>query len=235
MTDRLTGRVTPFGNPGISGCVLLPPAYRSLPRPSSYSSSKASTMDPFSLDHISNRFPSMLNDQPSFVPFGPVIRPRAQASLRTFARAGLSRLPQPLGRRTPSSPRTASRLSGHRLSVPFTLPLSMSKNNRSWRYGDLNPRPMACKATALATELYPLVDARARRRDMRNREERVCVLPCGKPRGSRFTFERRIGCVFRRVRRAGPKPFALPPPPPRSRGMTLAAGAMRFRAGTVIS
>jgi hypothetical protein len=26
-----------------------------------------------------------------------------------------------------------------------------------WRYGDLNPRPMACKATALATELYPQV------------------------------------------------------------------------------
>jgi hypothetical protein len=25
-----------------------------------------------------------------------------------------------------------------------------------WRYGDLNPRPMACKATALAAELYPL-------------------------------------------------------------------------------
>jgi hypothetical protein len=33
-----------------------------------------------------------------------------------------------------------------------------------WRYGDLNPRPMACKATALATELYPLVVNRARRR-----------------------------------------------------------------------
>ena len=27
--------------------------------------------------------------------------------------------------------------------------------NLHWRYGDLNPRPMACKATALATELYP--------------------------------------------------------------------------------
>jgi hypothetical protein len=27
--------------------------------------------------------------------------------------------------------------------------------SRRWRYGDLNPRPMACKATALATELYP--------------------------------------------------------------------------------
>jgi hypothetical protein len=39
MMHRLTHRVTPFGHPGISGCVLLPPAYRSLPRPSSYSSS----------------------------------------------------------------------------------------------------------------------------------------------------------------------------------------------------
>ncbi len=52
MAGRQTGRVTPFGYPRISGCVLLPAAFRSLPRPSSYSSSKASTMDPFSLDHI---------------------------------------------------------------------------------------------------------------------------------------------------------------------------------------
>ena len=39
VTHRQTRRVTPFGHPGISGCVLLPPASRSLPRPSSYSSS----------------------------------------------------------------------------------------------------------------------------------------------------------------------------------------------------
>ena len=38
-------RVTPFGHPGITGCVLLPPAFRSLPRPSSPSCSKASAMD----------------------------------------------------------------------------------------------------------------------------------------------------------------------------------------------
>jgi hypothetical protein len=55
MARRLTRRVTPFGYPGISGCVLLPPASRSLPRPSSDSSSKASTMNPFSLDHIFHR------------------------------------------------------------------------------------------------------------------------------------------------------------------------------------
>ena len=39
MARSLTRRVTPFGYPRISGCVLLPAASRSLPRPSSYSSS----------------------------------------------------------------------------------------------------------------------------------------------------------------------------------------------------
>ena len=38
--------VTPFGNPRINKCLLLPEAYRSLPRPSSPDGSKASTMDP---------------------------------------------------------------------------------------------------------------------------------------------------------------------------------------------
>ena len=52
MTGHHSGRVTPFGNPRISGCVLLPTAFRSLPRPSSPDSSKASTMNPYSLDHI---------------------------------------------------------------------------------------------------------------------------------------------------------------------------------------
>ena len=47
-----SGRVTPFGYPRIIGCLLLPEAFRSLPRPSSSNSSKASTVDPFSLDHI---------------------------------------------------------------------------------------------------------------------------------------------------------------------------------------
>ena len=45
-------RVTPFGNRRITGCVLLPVAFRSLPRPSSPDSPKASTMNPYSLDHI---------------------------------------------------------------------------------------------------------------------------------------------------------------------------------------
>ena len=42
MTAITDGRVAPFGHPGITGCVLLPPAYRSLPRPSSPRCAQAS-------------------------------------------------------------------------------------------------------------------------------------------------------------------------------------------------
>ena len=53
MHDRPpTGQLTPFGHPRIAGCLLLPVAFRSLPRPSSPGSSKASTVDPYSLDHV---------------------------------------------------------------------------------------------------------------------------------------------------------------------------------------
>ena len=40
-------RVLPFGNPRINGCLHLPEAYRSLPRPSSSSYAKASTKCPY--------------------------------------------------------------------------------------------------------------------------------------------------------------------------------------------
>ena len=54
VTGSPTGRVTPFGYLRITRCLLLPAAFRSLPRPSSPDSSKASSVDPFSLDHISH-------------------------------------------------------------------------------------------------------------------------------------------------------------------------------------
>jgi hypothetical protein len=41
-----TGRVSPFGNPRINACLQLPEAYRSLPRPSSPTCAKASTVRP---------------------------------------------------------------------------------------------------------------------------------------------------------------------------------------------
>ena len=42
----LPGWVSPFGNLRINACVRLPEAYRSLPRPSSPVSAKASTVRP---------------------------------------------------------------------------------------------------------------------------------------------------------------------------------------------
>ena len=52
MVRFYPNRVTPFGYRRITGCVPLPVAFRSLPRPSSPDSPKASTMNSYSLDHI---------------------------------------------------------------------------------------------------------------------------------------------------------------------------------------
>ena len=52
-------RVTPFGHPGIFGYWLLPQAFRSWSRPSSSGGSKASSVDPYSLDHIIYLIPTL--------------------------------------------------------------------------------------------------------------------------------------------------------------------------------
>ena len=46
VSRHYSGWVAPFGDPRITGCLLLPEAYRSLPRPSSPASAKASTVCP---------------------------------------------------------------------------------------------------------------------------------------------------------------------------------------------
>ena len=50
MTGLAPGRVAPFGHPRITGCVRLPSAYRSLPRPSSPLCAQASPTCRLSLD-----------------------------------------------------------------------------------------------------------------------------------------------------------------------------------------
>ena len=50
-------QVSPFGNSRVTGCLLLTGTFRSLPRPSSTTSTKVSTICPFYLGHIiSSRF-----------------------------------------------------------------------------------------------------------------------------------------------------------------------------------
>ena len=51
----LLSRVSPFGNLRVSGYLLLTAAYRSLSRPSSALSAKASTLRPYQLDHLFKR------------------------------------------------------------------------------------------------------------------------------------------------------------------------------------
>jgi hypothetical protein len=47
VTGLSTCWVAPFGNPWFTGCVLLPMAYRSLPRPSSPTRAQASPVRPY--------------------------------------------------------------------------------------------------------------------------------------------------------------------------------------------
>src|SRR5215203_1226193 len=54
VTSIADGRVSPFGHPGITACVQLPLAYRSLPRPSSPPCTQASPAYILSLDQISD-------------------------------------------------------------------------------------------------------------------------------------------------------------------------------------
>ena len=56
ITELALRWVAPFGHPGITACVRLPRAYRSLPRPSSPSRAKASTVRLFALDLKSSSY-----------------------------------------------------------------------------------------------------------------------------------------------------------------------------------
>ena len=73
----LSVRVTPFGYPRISGCLLLPAAFRGLPRPSSPSSSSRHppqtsfrlTISPFSLPSLLsfNHLVRLLSPHPTYI------------------------------------------------------------------------------------------------------------------------------------------------------------------------
>lgn len=52
VTGHYPRRVSPFGDPRIKACLRLPVAYRSLPRPSSASGAKASTIRPYYLNGV---------------------------------------------------------------------------------------------------------------------------------------------------------------------------------------
>ena len=83
MPERLR-RVSPFGNPRIKECLLLPEAYRSLPRPSSLPGAKASALCPF---HLTSFLSSPWNPQPSAL--DPLLFSKGSTLIKTWAGFGL--------------------------------------------------------------------------------------------------------------------------------------------------
>jgi hypothetical protein len=172
MTQK--GRVSPFGDPRIKGCSPLPAAFRSVPRPSSPLSAKASTKCPYALDpklfRRTQRADPLCNDM------------RASTLTQHFM---LPAWPPASGPATPGSPRA----SGNRCLRPVAFLSTMSNSKRPrrpnqilvpwngkphsqrfpygpavqragakpawWSRPGSNRRPPACKAGALPAELRP--------------------------------------------------------------------------------
>ena len=118
-------RVAPFGNPRIKGCLLLPEAYRSWPRPSSLPGAKASALCPFCLTCRSTVNP----EKPSTLISGLSSK---------IAKINYQRASPVMNRRQSLKKRD---------SLQSTKPW--------WRISESNRRPPACKAGALPTELIP--------------------------------------------------------------------------------
>ena len=130
----LRGWVAPFGDPGITDRSHLPRAFRSVPRPSSPLSAKASTRCPSFVARSTMSRPDLPN------PAGPQPRNHRPRTWKTAARTGAS--PEPADRLHVKTlferPRTqASHLAprGPSASVTFTNSLHPSINTR--------PRPGA--------------------------------------------------------------------------------------------
>ena len=152
--------VAPFGNPRIKVCSQLPVAYRSVLRPSSPLSAKASTKCPYALDcemSCAGRSPTHAIPRDSF---DVCVSPRRRQSRR---------------------PKSPALIVVHSTTPPFTMsksprlkekphaaaagaaPAKLVIQTRAclpmqwWRRTDSNRRPPGCKPGALPTELRPLM------------------------------------------------------------------------------
>ena len=125
-----TCRVAPFGNPGIKDYLHLPPAYRSLSRPSSPPRAKASTVCPCLLSFVRSQLNVNRIDISSACSF-----------IRYFIL------------RCPSCQRSFS-VDSWQATVD-SLSTILSTSSDVWRITDSNRWPSACKADALASWANP--------------------------------------------------------------------------------
>ncbi len=162
MTPK--GRVSPFGNPRIKACSQLPVAFRSVLRPSSPLSAKASTKCPFALDcrvvayrgkprqHNVSDF-QQINLAPQKC-CSPADRPGQHMQFCGVRIATLF---------TMSNNETAPTKNRCRCETLFRssdlkgggVQVKVPEFRGWWSWTESNRRPPACKAGALPTELQP--------------------------------------------------------------------------------
>ncbi len=176
MTQK--GRVSPFGDPRIKGCSPLPAAFRSVPRPSSPLSAKASTKCPYALDPkpaAACRDKSPARPRASIrhsalhlpawpTPAAPCPGPKSPTAgnPRHQPVAFLSTMSKIRGQgsedREQNLPRDLAQTRWPRTEIkgPFRPLISVLRPlPRWWSRPESNRRPPACKAGALPAELRP--------------------------------------------------------------------------------
>ena len=156
-------RIAPFGNPRIKGRLRLPADYRGLPRPSSPAAAKASVMRPNSLSaEISAEQPPCITSS-----FHPRAHAHGHLDLLDFTfmssdcQRACSEDSSPKSEQKGAwwahmdsnhGPRPYQRRALNQLSY---APSQSDMSERWWSRRGSNPRHLACKASALATELRP--------------------------------------------------------------------------------
>jgi hypothetical protein len=133
MTQK--GRVSPFGDPRIKGCSPLPAAFRSVPRPSSPLSAKASTKCPYALD------PKLLRRTQRAQPPARSPEPRLTLSTHVTRLAVKPRIPSPRPRA--QKPRAPGPGNPQQRPVAFLSTMSKSRSRGSGIREQRMPLPNA--------------------------------------------------------------------------------------------
>jgi hypothetical protein len=153
--DDPLGRVSPFGYPRIKVCSRLPMAFRSVPRPSSPLSAKASTRCPFALDcrAVAYRGKPHQHDCSDFSAFGFPCSQHSKVPTTWGQDCNLFTMSNNAVRRASSTYEYLNFCRAYDQCSKAQEPRRTTQNWWSWTGS--NRRPPACKAGALPTELQP--------------------------------------------------------------------------------
>jgi hypothetical protein len=148
MTRLAPGRVAPFGHLGITACVPLPRASRSLPRPSSPPCAQASPTCLHSLDYIVVKQNTRITSQSTSLPR--LARP-SHGSRRTMHDRASIKIPFPTNRSSTKKtnvddPSSVLHLSNSGRDSSYTLAVSLAIYSNTKRPASRTPRRSPARA-----------------------------------------------------------------------------------------